>query len=311
VRRAMFDLKASVDAVRLPMTPAEYRQISQAVRGKTVETRLIIGEHGVGFHNISSWCLSILGSMVSEMFSALAKLEKVDDDRLSCFERSLWSLFSLIFYIVSLDVRVPTTFALGNLLRVCGSEGYKRLLHHSDWIDHVIEKEMIDLASQSHDAFFHKGANREAVETLNILILGAHTYGSSFAANAEIVRIVDELRAGPASYFIYISLKFLFLKAPAFHAQRLTDLNETNRKAVVERRRDLSTDSEMYHLFCDLLSAPDVSVGQKRELWKAVQSDQPSNANLNGIAEICGFVDWSGMRLVHSLKRKRLRPVYE
>jgi hypothetical protein len=311
VRRAMFDLKASVDAVHLPMSPKEYRQISQAVRGKTVETRLIIGEHGVGFHNISSWSLSILGSMVFEMFGALANLQEIDDDRLTCFERALWALFSLIFYIVSLDVRVPTTFALGNLLRVCESAGYKRLLHHSDWVDHVIEKEMIDLASQSHYAFFHKNGNREALETLNILILGAHTHGQSFATNAEVVRILDELLSGPSSYFIYVSLKFVLLKDTTFHAQRLNDLNEINRRAVVDRRRELATDSEMYHLFCDLLSAPDIPADQKRELWKSVQSDQPSNASLTAFAEICGFVDWSGMRLSHSLRRKRLRPVYE
>jgi hypothetical protein len=311
VRRAMFDLKASVDDVRNSQDPRDFRRLSQVVKGKTLETRLIIGEHGVGFHNISSWCLSLLQSMIAELFNGASKITDNDEQRLNCFERSLWALFSLVFYIVSLDIRVPTTYALGNLLTVRESEGYRRLLEHSDWIDHVIESELIELATHSHNAFYVKAGCRDAVETLNILIMGSHMFGPSFVNNAEITGIIDDLMKGPPSYFIYISLKFVFLKDKASHASRLEALNAAANQVVVDHRRDLSTFSEKYLLFCDLLSAPDLSADQKRELWKAVLRWEPSNATFGSLAAICGFVDWGGLRLTHSLRRRRLRPVYE
>lgn len=311
VRRAMFDLKSSVDDVRRSQNADDYRRLSQAVKSKTLETRLIIGEHGVGFHNISAWCLSLLHSMISELFGGMPAINANDEARLNCFERALWSLFSLVFYIVSLDVRVPTTYALANLLTVIESAGYKRLNEHSDWIGHVIEAELIELSVHAHQAFFGKSENRDALETLNILIIGAHLFGSSFVNNTEIVKIIDELLVGIPSYFLYISLKFALLKDKVAHASRLTILNRAATKEVIEQRRDLAVYSEKYLLFCDLLSAPDLTGDDKRILWKAVLRGQPSNDTLAALSRICGFVDWEGLRLTHSLRRRRLRPVYE
>lgn len=311
VRRAMFDLKSSVDDVRKSKDPKDYRRLSLAVKGKTLETRLIIGEHGVGFHNISSWCLSLLHSMISELFVSLSLIEANDEARFNCFERALWTLLSLVFYIVSLDVRVPTTYALGNLLTVCESSGYRRLLEHSDWIGHVIEGELIELAAHAHQDFFARLGNHDAVETLNILIIGAHHFGQSFVNNTEIVRIVDELIDGTPNYFVYISLKFVLLRDKVAHASRLAALNSAAIREVVEQRRNLAIYSEKYLLFCDLLSAPDLTNDEKRSLWKTVLGGQPSNATLAALSRICGFVDWEGLRLTHSLRRRRLRPVYE
>lgn len=311
IRRAIWDLKASVDDVRQTRDPKDFRRLSRTVKSKTLETRLIIGEHGVGFNNISTWCLSVVHSMIAELFSSLSKSSGADEERLNCYERSLWSLYSLVFYICSLDVRVSTTFSLGNLLTIKNTKGYKTLLDHSDWIDHVVERELIDLASRAHAAFFKRPGFKESVETLNLLILGAHFFGASFVNSSEIQKILAEVISREITYFNYVGTKFLLLKDPHSNAGHLASLNAKAIDAVIAHRKVLGTFAHPYFMLCDLLSSPDLTYDEKRLLWKRAMPGDISKATVAKLGKICGFVDWDGLRLSHSMRRRRLRPVYE
>ncbi|WP_158442011.1 antiviral reverse transcriptase Drt3b [Novosphingobium sp. B-7] len=311
IHRTFYELKAVVDEARRATDPKLFRGVTRKVKAKTLEARLIIGEHGIGFHNVSGWALSLLRAMVFELVESAAALKDDDDERAACIERALWSLLTLVFYVVSLDVRVNTTYALAQILSIVGKRGYKKIRDSSDWIEHVMLKETIDLMVAAHGAFFRHARRRDSIECFNILIIGAQTFGKLFTRNFAILEIIQELLVNKLSYFSYITLKFVFLKDPLMFSTELDQLNKLAAARIRLMRDDLAKDTEAYLLLADFMSAPDISKDQKRSLWKDVLSGEPSNAHLDYVASRCGFVDWTGIRIGHLIARQRLRPVYE
>lgn len=312
ISRAIYELKDAVDEVRIASDAHKYHVVTRRVKAKTLEARLIIGEHGVGFHNISGWALSLINAMTIELVDSAKTLSTDDIDKASCIERATWSILSLAFYIISLDIRVTTTYALANLVRLLDRKGYKKIRENSDWIEHILLKEIIDLLSLSHDAFYHRMKRVDSVETLNILIIGAHYFKISFCSNAEVTKVVTELLRCPITYFHYVALKFLMLKDANGFSTQLDDLNAKAVAHVVSKKLDLTTDTEAYLMLCDLMSAPDLTHAAKRNLWRQVISkNPPSNDRLDFVAARCGFIDWKGLRMERLLARKKLRPVYE
>jgi len=311
IRRTIYELKDVVDEVH-PMQDAKaYRAVARKVKNKTLETRLIVGEHGVGFHNVSSWVLSLLKAMIDELFHGASTIPDDDADRLACFERSLWSLFTLVFYIINLDLRVSSTFFLAQILSVMDRPGYTKLKSRSDWVEHIIQKEVVQLLEISHDTFFRRQGRIDSVETYNLLIIGAKFFGKSFTRNISVRKVVSDLVAGEVTYFKFISLKFVMLRDVARFSGELNALNAAAISKVKSAKDVLAVRAEENLLCCDLFSSPDLAPDVKRDLWKAVLPGNPSNAKLSGIQPICGFADWEGLRFVHMLQRRRLRPVYE
>jgi hypothetical protein len=311
IQSTMFDLKNVVDDVKVQADGKIYRSVSRRVKNKTLEARLIIGEHGVGFHNVSGWTLSLLRVMAEELVQSANSLGVDEDERASLIERALWSILSLVFYIASLDVRVTTTYALAHVLAITRRRGYKKLRLRSDWIEHILLKETIDLAISAHGTFFERGRRVDAVESFNILILGAHYFGKMFTSNQSIRGILNDLLNKDLTYFSYITLKFVYLKDKTSFATELSVLNSKAVTRVVADVKQLACITESYLLLADLLSAPDLTNDEKRNLWSLVLPGTPSNAKLDHVAARCGFADWEGLRIGYLMARHRLRPVYE
>ena len=311
IHRTIYELKDVVDEVKNAQGPALFRGISRRVKSKTLEARLIIGEHGVGFHNVSGWTLSLLKVMIQELVGSASTLKGDEEERAGCIERALWSLLTLVFYVANLDIRVTTTYSLAHVLSVMKHPGFKRLQDRSDWIEHVMLKETIDLLSASHGAFFDRMRRVDAVETFNILIVGAYYLGRTFTRHGAVQAVARELLSVDITYFIYITLKYVFLQDRPQFSVDLANLNSKAIDRVVAGKNDLAIDAELYLLLCDLLSSPDLSNEQKRRLWKEVLPGTPSNQKLKFVAARCGFADWEGVRIGHLIARKRLRPVYE
>jgi hypothetical protein len=150
---------------------------------------------------------------------------------------------------------------------------------------------------------------KDCIEISNLLICGAYLLQSRFIGNGQIERILDEISAQSLTYFKYITLKYCYLRDTikfklqleslnAKAASRLTSLDEIKQK------------SELFHLLCDFLGAPDVPLATKRTVYVRLYGGAPSNAALAKLSDSIGFIDWSGVSIEHSLKRRQMRPVY-
>ena len=74
-------------------------------------------------------------------------------------------------------------------------------------------------------------------------------------------------------------------------------------------------DTSVYLLFCDIISSPDLDVSKKKELLDLVLSEDITAGRIGGatddvageLTRLIGFVDWTGVRLHHTLVRRQLR----
>ncbi|KMS58823.1 hypothetical protein V473_08900 [Sphingobium cupriresistens LL01] len=313
IHRVMYELKDTVDELHGGLEAEKFRFITRRVKSKTLESRLIIGEHGIGFHNVSGWALSLLRVMIFDLAKSAKGLRdiKEDDDKCGYIERGLHALFSLVFYISSLDIRVTTTYSIGSILTVLTTKGFDKIRKRSDWIDHFVQKEMIDLLVASHSAFYRKMKRSDAVETFNLILLGSHYLGSNFYDRIEVRSVINDILGCDISYFSFITLKFVFLKDKSKFSNELSKLNSKAIDFVKMEKSKLSVDAESYLILSDLLSSPDLTNDEKRNIWSDVLPGSPSNAKLDFLKTRCGFVDWNGIRMTQLLMRRRLRPVYE
>lgn len=267
--------------------------------------RNIVHRHEVEVGNISGSLISELRTLV-RLASAKAGAKTKDGDNNWSF--AIGRIVECAFYVAAVDLRVRTTYGLCQLLSlVKGMEG-RVSAEPLDQTMHLISEELASLCrSAEHSSRDHD--RRDCVELFNVLICGAHVLGSRFLKLSEIADILASLLAEEATYFKYICLKYCFLQDQNHFASCLEQLNQKI-EAIAFDRDSVRQRSEHFHLFCDFLSAPDLPVARKRDLYVRVFGGTPSNAAVEQLAALVGFVDWKGLAIAHTLRRRQLRPVY-
>lgn len=310
--KSTFDqLRAEIANLGSSDSETQLAVLAQIIRSKTADCRSIAAKNHVGFHTISGWALGALRGMF-HMLLGRCREAAGDEKALSQIEKSIVALFELTFYICHLDPRVPTTYALASILLLSKDKRLNEIRANSEWIDHLIEKELVDFVRYCERASIEKELSNDPVELYNGLILGAYISGSAFMQNEAVRSILDRLICEkPITYFKYVTLKFCMLADSSEFSDQLTKLNKNAIAVVLDNKQSLATRSDVYHMLCDLLSSPDLPKAEKQILWKIISSQTLSHAKIEQLAKVCGFVDWDSINLRMRLRRKRLRPIYD
>jgi hypothetical protein len=288
-------------------------QSSAATTGKERHTigslvhdvRIIVRRHEVRLGNLSG---SLIGSLRS-----LARLANKSLDKKSSISIDKWmtitrSILDCAFYVVSVDLRVRTTYSLCQLLTIIQATATKLPGGAGDLISHFVAEELSAIIRGAMPAW--EASNEEdSVEISNLLICGAHLLKERFTNNGQIERVLEEISRHPLTYFKYITLKYCYLRDSAKFNAHLDDLNKKAAQLISEIN-DVKQRSETFHLLCDFLGAPDIPSATKRAVYVKLYGGNPSNAALDKLAEAIGFTDWTGLSIEHSLKRRQMRPVY-
>ncbi|GAN82332.1 hypothetical protein Gaha_0002_007 [Novacetimonas hansenii JCM 7643] len=148
------------------------------------------------------------------------------------------------------------------------------------------------------------------VEIANLLITGRYYLGPDFLRNDVAKYALTRMVSDPGlSYFRYIAAKFCMLNDSRYETQ-LAELNQKAMQFIGDGLSRIKLEAEAYLMFCDILSAPDISIREKAKIFKDRFGGTPSNDLLKSVFDTIGFVDWTGVAIQHTLERKALRPVY-
>jgi hypothetical protein len=270
--------------------------------------RQIIATSGVSFSSFSAELLSRIGGFLSRLTKPFAEVLTPDQCRL--IRPVVSSFVEVIFYICALDLRVRTTYVLYQLL--------SSLLYFAR--DFLNDDEGTQLSAQIYDGLvdllntgtvvdpYDLGGDR--VEIYNILLIGALEFNARFVMNPKVAQILKQFAEKDITYFSFITQKFLYLRDRSLFAVELKRLNEAAaRKIIGDGSSGLRT-AEGYMLFCDYLASPDIDSGARLELFLALMKGNSSKAAIDSLANKFGFADWTGARVKHILRRKRLSAVY-
>ncbi|PUE50982.1 hypothetical protein B9Z47_04510 [Limnohabitans sp. 2KL-1] len=275
------------------------------IGGLLNSVRSIVHQYDVQVGHVSG---SLLGDLRSLVRMTNREVSDSSGAWAANWNYTIQRVLECAFYVAAVDLRVRTTYGLCQLLSLIS--GMRSAVSKEYWnqIEHLVSEELVLLCKLAYKES-DQHSRHDSVELFNALICGAHNLGNAFLKLPDVVRILDEITDGDITYFKYISLKFCFLKDKQFFSSQLQKLND---KALATKfdKNLIRQNSESFHFFCDILSAPDLSTAQKRDLYKKIFGGNPSNATLDEVAKVIGFVDWNGVAIEHTLRRRQLRPVY-
>lgn len=276
----------------------------QALNSLVHDMRIIVRRHDVKLSNLSG---SLMGGLRS-----LASLAKKSLDRKNPISVDKWvlacrTILDCAFYSVSVDLRVRTTYSLCQLLSMIHATAIKLPSGAGDLILHNIAEEISSIIRVAMTTW--KSKEEDCVEVSNLLICGSFLLNDRFTNNGQVEKILADIASGDLTYFKYITLKYCYMRDPAKFKDQLNELN--NRVIdLVSKIEDVKQKSEIFHLLCDFLGAPDVPSAVKRSVYVKLYGGNPSVAVFDKLCESIGFTDWSGVSIEHSLKRRQMRPVY-
>jgi hypothetical protein len=290
----------------------EHRAVAKDIRRKLEELRLAVAPEEVGFHNVSGWLMWKLRKICAD---AMALLRSASDDQArDAASQIVAAIMELAFYVTALDCRVRTGFNLTLLLSQVVPQLDPGAVEQHDFVLNVVFEEFVDLIE-----IVLASRSIQSVEVGNLLLAGAHIFGGRFVKLKVVEEALAELAGKTGLYNCYVTAKFCYLKDRAHFSSELNRLNSTTERYILRSTSDPKVDTELYLLFCDLISAPDVDVAQRqRVIDHVLRKDQTAgrigaiSADAAGeLSRLIGFVDWNGARLRHTLVRRQLRSARE
>lgn len=308
-RKVESELKAVSDAVRRARETGEQsdlRWASSTIRRALETLRVIVRDYQIGFETISGWLFSRFRRLIRDLLYWQISISEADV-RVALSDMVV-EVVHVAMHVTALDVRVRTTYSLSQLAQILRQN--RSRFSDEQWGD--IELSFIDgvTAAGSQMVGADKGDEREPIELYNLLICGVDFLGSSFLSDPKAEQLVRAVQEHAASYFGYISLKFLYLSDESKHKAELSQINSQLKNRILGGI-NWRTDSEEFFLICAFLSSPDISISDKRDVFLSMNvGNSISNAELTELGHRLSFVDWRGLSLEHLLARKTLRPVY-
>jgi hypothetical protein len=284
------------------------RSLSHEVASKLKSCRVVLHSGSVGFHNVSGWLMWKYRSMLRDALTALDRA--ANDDERDNVSKMVSSILDAVFYVVSLDFRVRTGFNLAILVNELRRRTSSSVYEQAEWLNNLAFEETLKLVDLSIDR-----STENSIESINVLLLGAHSFGQRFVRSSSVKKALLAIDLAKISYFNYICLKFCYLKDQPHFQRELDSLNHRAIEHVLKYKDSLRTDSELYLLFCDIVSAPDVSLDDKKRILDEALSKEIASRKIPASTEkvveqlssLVGFVDWTGARLHHTLARRQLR----
>jgi hypothetical protein len=305
----LYDLRRMLDDGNFQKTESDLRHLKRLVWQSIRDMRLVVSRYDVEIGQISSWILSALKNLIIKACSIATTSPGEVGNLTDLIQAQLGGAF----YICALDPRVRTTYNICQIVLSISEWASDQGQDVLDRVNHQISEELVNIVKSvrlREESRENSGA--DSVELYNLLICGAQFLGEDFIYAPEISDVLENLlRIKDLTYFRYTALKFCLLKdKKGRYPAALGILNTNARQHILDRKANISRDTEAYLMFCDYLSAPDVTDPDKRILFQDIFSGQISNATARLLGDHVGFTDWTGLRIQHLLQRKELRPVY-
>lgn len=298
------DIYNIADDISSVTDPSTMALKARALKARASDIRQACARQGVAMHVVSGWLLANLRNV-------LAKLVRhglsCNQECSSALFKTISTVLDVIFYICAIDLRVRSTYSLCQCLSVIPMILNYTSSNIADRVIHLISEELSILIRNSLIIGMDQSGG---VEMANLLIAGRYYLGPDFLRNEAAKYALEKIVSSPGlSYFRYIAAKFCMLNDASYTTQ-LTELNRKAIQFIGEGLSRIKLESEAYLIFCDLLSAPDISIREKAKIYKNRFGGNYSNDLLKSVFDVVGFVDWTGVAIQHTLERKSLRPVY-
>lgn len=299
------DLRAALETSDMQLLGQIRHRVEQRIR----RLREVVAQNKVSVSQVSGWLLATLRRELRSCL-CLFRLEEVDVNR-EALVQIISSIYQVAFYICSVDLRVRTTFSVTYLLLLARRELHGSSTEEAEWLLNFLFEHHLDLTTAFWRELKESGPDcANSVELSNMLTGGAYIFEQRFADHGRVYQILEWLSAQNVTYLSYITQKYVMLRNSAKFGSELKRLNDRIESWIKTDRQVLASDTEMFLLLSDYLSAPDITTSKRLAFLKSILGGNLSGEGMSELARFVGFVDWDGVSMEHVLERHHLRPTY-
>ncbi|SIT08786.1 antiviral reverse transcriptase Drt3b [Paracoccus saliphilus] len=289
--------------------PDKQREIYLKFRQVLEDLRLIVSDNKASFSEAT-------GSTYFKLSKAVRCLRSIsktvtEETEVDLVNR-IRGLVRILFYIVASDFRVAPIYRsyqiIEELLRL--NENLRKST--SEAMMDRLNYEVCELIKSNLPEEKNLNNGVISLELCNLLLLGSLVGTKRFNQQPVVEEIAEKaLRSSSLGYFSFVALMYIFGQSDGLNTQRVAQVSEKVFTDITARATDVRTEAELYLLVSDYLSCPYVTRDRKRDVLDAIYGERSfSNEAIDILALHVAFVDWSGGRTSHFLRRKRLQPVY-
>jgi hypothetical protein len=218
------------------------------------------------------------------------------------------SISRILFYIVSIDLRVPPILRAASILKSICKLVSSLSVHDRDASLAYFAYELSELVG----AVSTDGLEELPLEVTNLILLGLMVDHQVFLSQRSTTSVVEEVLSGKfKGYFSTICGLHVIHTAPAFNKTLSEGFVDRIFSLIAHKRFDPALNSEDYLIFCDFLSCPAVDRDRR---WKAFKEKiggaEISKGDFDTLARCMRHINWTDSGTGFELVQKRLPPVY-
>lgn len=274
----------------------------------------------MGYDSVSNYVIGAMKRKLVELtddYLSARKLEDAPFDRLH-YRQIILFILDVSFYFFTLHPTVASSLRLSHSL-VCAAKHLSQ--HDTEGFEIAKEYCLRWTTMLARSPTFSKLYRKSAivpVELLNILVSL-----QEFSPDGSLERhLLDTLEPGNAhgQYFHTVVSLFIYRDHPELASRKETVFEQAKERLV--RAKDITRDSELTHLFLDLLACPFIDLQKRASLLVEVWHTLSSSTSLGTLStkQACSlateienqywFVGWGNIDLLNLIEKKELSEVY-
>lgn len=279
------------------------------------KTKSICFENNSTYADISSYIISALCKILEKIFNyfSLNKIKLANDDLLAVkIKDAIFIMVDLMVFYYSVYPYISSSYKVAKMVILTDnylenvSQDYQNIFRTK--ITHAAENLYVQSPSINHGKL-----EIEPIEKLNFII-STTFFGDNYLIGVDAFNEI--LKNKTPDYFTIISCLFYFRERHCYQ-QIKTSLEKIIKKMLM--KPDLLQDSQLAHLFLDVLSCPFVTLKTRSEIYQAfLRKYYPKNnkeyinilKDLDSFQSNYWFVNWKNHDLLAIIEKKELKVTY-
>ena len=274
-------------------------------------------DHETGYEATSNYIISALNNRVVVLIADVERgdlYQKARDEAIANCVGAILVLLEAIYFFYNIVPTIPSSLRTSQAALLSFEFVKKYAPHKAAFLAEQLTRWTFQLLRSMSTSSLHSDNDCIPLEALNVLLVLGEIGKQGFLARKAISEFHATIKT--LNYFEVVTL--LFCVKADVELSAIRDGLLARSRIIILQSSGIHVDSQAAHLCLDILSCPYLDAAARAQLFIDVMASQsqptPTLAQaLNAVRDIeqhPWFVDWQGINLRRSIRKKELSSVY-
>lgn len=274
-------------------------------------------DHDIGYEATSNYIISALNNRVVVLIADVERgslYGKVPDEAVSNCLEAILLLLEAIYFFYNLIPTIPSSLRTSQAALLSFEFVQKYAPFKANYLAEQLTRWTFQLLRSMNSSSIHNDNDCIPLEALNVLLVLGEIGKQGFLARKAILEFHENIRT--LDYFEIVTLLFCIKSDPELSLIR--DELFSRSRTIILSSPGVHVDTQAAHLGLDILSCPYLKASDRAQLLVDIMKaqGQPASTLLEAVDAVQDieqhpwFVDWRGISLRRSIRKKELSSVY-